>query len=218
MQSIGFLHTSPVHVATFDTLLSATGRSWKTIHQVNESLLAEARQSGLTFKIVNDVKSELARLEAAGAACIVCTCSTLGDVAESLQAGFLMPILRVDRPMAAKAVEIGSPILVVATLESTIEPTSLLLLDEAKRQKKEIDQASLICSSAWSFFEKGNMQGYLGAIEETIRQTVGDSKSKPAVILLAQASMAPVADMLADLGLPILSSPTLCIEHLMGMQ
>ncbi|MEM7802871.1 MAG: aspartate/glutamate racemase family protein [Chloroflexota bacterium] len=218
MKSIGFLHTSPVHISTFDSLLNETQLSWKTIHRVNEALLAEARQSGITYEIVNGVKGELSQLQATGADVIVCTCSTLGDIAEALQVGFLVPILRVDRPMAAKAVETGSPILMVATLDSTLEPTSLLLEDEAKRQRQEIEQKPLICTSAWPFFEKGDMDGYLAAIEETLRQTIVESESKPAVVLLAQASMAPVADALADLGLPVLSSPSLCVNYLIGLR
>lgn len=44
--TIGFLHTSPVHVSTFDAL---THQSWPllgTIHVVNESILTQARAEG----------------------------------------------------------------------------------------------------------------------------------------------------------------------------
>ncbi|MCB0009009.1 MAG: hypothetical protein KDE04_21225, partial [Anaerolineales bacterium] len=76
MPTIGFLHTSPVHVPTFTTLLAELAPEWQAIHQVDEPLLAEARQNGPDAPgILMQLQSHLTQLKEAGASQIVCTCS-----------------------------------------------------------------------------------------------------------------------------------------------
>ncbi|WP_212556223.1 hypothetical protein [Rhodococcus sp. 14-2483-1-2] len=105
MSTIGFLHTSPVHVPTFDGL---THQSWPllgTIHVVDEALLAQARAEG-PEATQSAVRTRLNELEDHSADVICCTCSTVGDIAEKSEMG--VPVFRVDRPMARQAVALGS--------------------------------------------------------------------------------------------------------------
>jgi Asp/Glu/hydantoin racemase len=185
---IAFLHTSPAHVPTFGAL--APGAR----HLVDESLLTDAR-AGL------DVRDRLlARLRALTPAdVIVCTCSTLGAAAVALTPAVGVPILRADEPMAREAVAAGRRIAVVVTVESTVAPT-LALLQTFARPDTELTVAR--CLYAWPQFEAGDLPGYAATIAAYVR-TLTD----PDVIVLAQASMAPAADLLTDLAKPILTSP-----------
>ncbi|MCB0011363.1 MAG: hypothetical protein KDE34_05670 [Anaerolineales bacterium] len=211
MPTIGFLHTSPVHVPTFTALLAELAPEWQAIHQVDEPLLAEARQNGPDAPdILMQLQSHLTQLKEAGASQIVCTCSTIGGIAEKQGEALDLPIHRVDRPMAAQAVALG-PILLVAALESTLAPTSALLADEAARQNRALQVDTLACTEAWAFFEAGDPAGYHHAIANAIRTQLDHSATVPAAILLAQASMAGAANLLADLGIPVLSSPRSCV-------
>lgn len=209
MATLTFLHTSPVHVATFDRLLAELGPDIPARHIVDESLLDEARAAGAITPALEQRVAETV-LEAAGqdAAVILCTCSTIGGCAEQANRLTGRPVMRVDRAMAERAVELGRRIIVAAALASTIGPTRELILDAARRSGKEVELVELLCEPAWAKFERGEQAGYLEEIAAGLRRaaTEGD------VIVLAQASMAGAAALCADLPIPILSSPRLGLE------
>ncbi len=215
---IGFLHTSPVHVPTFENLLE--GKSLQ--HEVDEELLAYAMEHGNDESVIQRVTEYVSGLAQAGCSEIVCSCSTIGGVAESLEIKGVN-IFRIDRPMAAKAVAEGHVILMAAAIRSTLLPTRELLLDESAKQKRPIRIVELIIEAAWPHFLAGDLASYYQTIESEIRQTLqGDGqcapKLVPEIVVLAQGSMAPAADLLRDLNQPVLSSPTLCADYLKRAQ
>jgi Asp/Glu/hydantoin racemase len=110
-----------------------------------------------------------------------------------------VPVLRIDRPMAEAAVAAGGRIAVVATVESTLAPTRSLLLECAAGAPVEIVDAP--CLDAWALFAAGDLEGYARRVAAHCRGLDAD------VIVLAQASMAPAAELLADLATPVLTSP-----------
>ncbi len=165
------------------------------------------RGHGITLEIAQRVEALVQQAFDDGAALVVCTCSTLGGCAETIgQPG--MPVLRVDRAMAERAAALGTRIVLVASLRSTMEPTRALLQDAAQRAGKEISIVDVVCDQAWPRFEQGDHAGYIEEIAACLRAaaTRGD------VIVLAQASMAQAAARCADLPVPILSSPRLGLE------
>lgn len=206
--SIGFLHTSPVHVPTFDALVAQRLPRARVVHTVDESLLADARADG-PASVASRVRGHVRRLQAHGTSVVCCTCSTLGGVAEQLATPQL-PVIRVDRPMAAHAVRAGQRVAVVAALESTLAPTRALLLAEAHRSGREIKVTTATASEAWARFEAGDAGGYLHSIAETARRAAAAAD----VVVLAQASMAGAEALLDDVDVPMLSSPRLAVEHL----
>lgn len=107
--------------------------------------------------------------------------------------------------MAERAVLVGRHILIAAALESTLEPTRLLLEDAARAAGRSIRTSALLCEGAWAHFERGDAAGYQRAIAQALRREAHDAD----VVLLAQASMAPAAALGAELGVPVLSSPRL---------
>lgn len=182
---IGFLHTAEVHVATFDRVVAEADATAETAHFVDEVLLRSARSLGVNHDGVRDaVGVALAQLVSEGVGVIVCTCSTIAAIAESA-GGTLVPVLRVDRPMAAAAVASADRIAVVAALESTLEPTVALLADECERQRRWPAITLAPCLSAWSFWEAGDVEGYCRSVAEHVN-ALDDSFD---VVVLAQASM-----------------------------
>jgi hypothetical protein len=244
--TVGLLHTSAAHVPTFEALLPGV----RTRHVVDESLLRDAMTGGFADARMRpggpaDSRTDAAaglrariagRLaEAAGedAAAVLCTCSTIGEVAESLSplslsaslsppspspassaasaASSGVPVLRVDRPMAEAAVRLGGTIGVVATVPSTLGPTEALLREVAEARGIPATLRMLACPEAWPLFERGDRDGYLATIETELRRRADDVD----VFVLAQASMAGVAERCADLGVPVLSSPGLAAAELL---
>src|SRR5689334_7134097 len=113
MTTIGFLHTADVHVATFHALV--TERGHRDVH------LADARERGVDAALEERLAERLRELAGRGPDVILCTCSTLSGHAERIPVA--VPVLRIDRPMAERAVAIGGRIAVVAAVESTLAPT-----------------------------------------------------------------------------------------------
>ena len=204
-----FLHTSPVHIATFDRLLAEIAPDIPVRHIVDETLLQEARVEGaVTPHLAQRVTDVVLGAIEQDAAVVVCTCSTIGGCAEQVRALTDRPVLRIDRAMAERAVGLGTQILVVAALATTLEPTRQLLLEVAQEAGKVIEVIEIVSPTAWRAFEAGNQTRYLKEIATTLRQAapLGD------VIVLAQASMAPAAELCADVAIPILASPRLGAE------
>jgi glutamate racemase len=171
------------------------------VHVVDPTLLADARAHGVNASLAARLGDRLRELAGRGPDVIVCTCSTLGGHAERVV--LPVPVLRVDRPMAEAAVAIGGRIAVVATVASTLAPTRDLLLECAADAEVELAP----CLDAWAFFEAGDHEGYRQAIAAHVRTLDAD------VIVLAQASLVPAAELLADLPVPVLSSPRSAVDR-----
>lgn len=214
-KTLAFLHTAPANIETFSRLLAELDPTIPATHYLDESLLADARTCGITPSLNQRIQGAMTNAMhgkdddgvANDVAVVLCTCSSIGASAEQTTASKGQTVMRVDRAMAERAVEIGSRIVVAAALESTIAPTTDLVLDVASQQGRTVEIIPLLCQSAWSRLEAGDRQGYLTEIAAALRNAPTSD-----VIVLAQASMADAAALCADLPTPILSSPRLGLE------
>jgi hypothetical protein len=200
---IGFLHTAEVHVATFGGLVDEVAPEEGHLHRVDAPLLDDARAGAPTGE---RVRAHVDALVAAGSSVVVCTCSTLGPVAEGLGAAALgVPVVRVDRPLAEAAVRDGGRVAVVVALTSTLGPTTSLLADAARRAGTRVELEPVVCTGAWAAFEAGDLGTYHQGVAVAVRDVV--ARRVPDAVVLAQASMAPAAALLGDLPVPVLTSP-----------
>lgn len=204
--ALGLLHTSSANRDRFGALLkelAPPGVTW--IHNVREELLREAMDDIPEARQMAAISAALAELHANGAGQVLCTCSSIGRLAELAGARLSLPTLRVDRPMAERAVAAGRQILLVACLPSTLVPTTALLREVAAAADRPIEIETMFLPSAWRLFLAGDEAGFARAIADAIL----DSPLTADAVVLAQASMAPAADLLARLPMPVLSSPRL---------
>ncbi len=204
-----FLHTAEANLTRFSAMLAerALGRPIRHILEP-EPLAAAAAAGRVTPAVEAQVTDRLREAVADGAHAVCCTCSTIGGVAEDAGGEVGVPVMRIDRPMAERALELGRTILVAACLASTVEPTRSLIEAVARDHGKDISLRTLLIEEAWALFERGDADGYAARIAEALRTGVGDAD----VVVLAQASMTGAADLCADLGVPILSSPELGLD------
>ncbi|WAL99324.1 aspartate/glutamate racemase family protein [Streptomyces sp. Je 1-369] len=209
MGTLGVLHTSPVHVPVFDGLRDSDHPGLELRHHVVEGLLGRARREGADA-VVPAVRDALVRVAGGGdgVAAVLCTCSTIGGVAEALGADLEVPVVRVDRPMAAAAVAAGSRVVVIATVASTVGPTSALIEEEALRAGRDVSVRAVVVEEAWERFEAGDAVGYAESVARAVR-AVRDADAD--VIVLAQASMAGAEALVPEVRarVPVLSSPRL---------
>ncbi|GAA3367858.1 aspartate/glutamate racemase family protein [Streptomyces sannanensis] len=202
---LALLHTSPVHVPVFDALRDRDHPGLALRHLVHEGLLDRAREAG-PEAVAAELRVLLGEAVAEGATAVLCTCSTIGAVAEASGAALGVPVLRVDRPMAAAAVAVAPDrlavrIAVVAAVESTLGPTAALITEEAERLGRTVELRSLCVEGAWARFESGDRDGYVDAVAAAVDVIAGAD-----AVVLAQASMADAAHRTRT-AVPVLSSP-----------
>lgn len=207
---LGLLHTAASHVPRFAALLNELAPGVAAAQVVDEGLLATARVHGVGAALPG--LEAVLRSLAEQASVILCTCSTLGAAAERFDRVSGAKVLRIDRPLAEKAVAWGSEIVVVAALESTLGPTRALLEAEAARVGKAVSLTLSLCPDAWRYFEQDDEARYL----KTVAACVDKVTPRGDVIVLAQASMAG-AERFVRTAKPVLSSPRLGVSGALGL-
>ncbi len=204
---VGFLHTAEVHVATFDSLLRAADLSVEVVHLVRPELLEMARRLGTESEEVRThTGAAIRELADLGPALIMCTCSTIGELAEAHPGP--IPVIRSDRSMAEFAVRSGHRIAVVAAVASTIEPTLALLHSVARSSSVQPAIVSKPCLEAWPLFEAGDHEGYWSAVASHVDRLEPEFD----VVVLAQGSMLGSLRFTNRSG--VVASPVSAVEHL----
>jgi hypothetical protein len=201
-------HPSPVMVQELDRLLADEAPDIIHENVVVPDLLDKAGDTGFTPELKQKVREIIQGIPQIPPAVILCSCSTYGGCVEAMAPFTSNRIIRIDRPMAEHAVAMGSRIGLAAALESTLTPTRELLESVAENSSKKIQIKELLCSDAWAYKQKGDSEAYISKIAQYLENVAGDLD----VIVLAQGSMAPAAERLKHLGIPVLSSPRLAIE------
>lgn len=204
---IAFLHTSRAHVETFDGLLADLDVTLH--HSVEPSWLERARRAGIDLVLLKEVRAHLEAL-AGDADLVICTCTTLGPIAESMNDA---RIHRLDAPVMDAAVAVGGSVLLVLCLEST-EAASRELLERAFTAAGRTPNYRLLrCSVAWPAFEAGAMGLFAETIATWVRTALTLEPSLRSVVL-AQASMHAALPALSDIAVPVLSSPVAAVERI----
>lgn len=212
-KTLGLIHTSATLVPVFAELCNKYLPQVKTFNIVDDSLIKNTIACGeLTPATSKRVVNYAASAQEAGADYILFTCSSIGPAVEIAASLSNVPVLRVDQPMADKAVQTGKRIGVLATLSTTLEPTSDLVRRRAIAAGKEIDLVSKLCEGAFAALMSGDAATHDKMVGEALKKL----SKEVDVILLAQASMARVVDTLdeADKKIPILASPPIAIQYL----
>ena len=213
MKTLALIHTSATLVPVFQQLCKIHLPAVKTFNIVDDSLVSGIRVKGsLTADIARRVQAYVSSAEAGGADHILVTCSSIGPAVEASAKFSAVPVLRVDQPMADQAVKTGKRIGVIATLSTTLEPTSDLVLRRAALAGKQIELSSVLVEGAFEALMAGDSATHDTKVAAALREL----SSKVDVILLAQASMARVVETLpdSDKRIPILASPPIAIQHL----
>jgi len=214
-EKLGLLHTSATLVPIFQALTDQylTGKGIKIFNISDDSLIKNTIERGkLTSDTSRRVVNYVVSASEAGADFILVTCSSIGPAVEIAAKLVNVPVLRVDQPMVDKAVQMGSKIGVVATLSTTLEPTSDLVSRRATLVGKGIELTSRLCEGAFDALMDGRPELH----DESVASELKELSHQVDVILLAQASMARVANQLSeeDIEVPILSSPELAVQYL----
>lgn len=187
----------------------------ETTDLVDEALLGETIAAG---QIPEATADRLARhVDAAiaeGADLVMVTCSSMGPAVDALAARGL-PVLRVDEALADAALAAGTRIGVIATLQTTLEPTASLIRRRAEVLGKPRDSVEIVTElvdGAFAELKAGRLERH----DELVRAGLRRLLPRVDVVVLAQASMARVAATLEPgeaQDRPIFASPRLGVER-----
>jgi hypothetical protein len=199
------LHTATSNIAVFDRVVldghldGLTDAAEVELHHVVRADLLSAAEAngGLIPSVRTDVAAVLRQLadECDG---VLLTCSTLGPAVDDVDAD--VPVLRVDEALAREAVAAGGTVVVLCAVSTTLGPTADLFARTSSGTSTTVTVD--LVTGAWDLFTAGDLSGY----HATLAQAADDALASGAdVVALAQASMAPAAD-LCRRG-PVLASP-----------
>lgn len=215
MKRIACIHTVYSVIESFTQQLREGIPGDLLIHSLYDDFLATDPARTGKFSAVNHQRLRL-DMEAqalTGADIIVVSCSTLSPSVRLLRGEFNIPVVAIDDAMVEEAVRMGTRIGLLATANSTVEPSASALRAAAAAQGKEISLQILCNEDAIRALKAGDC-----ARHDTLVLEMADRLQRCDAVVLAQASMAHMeAAVAARTGRPALSSPRRCVEQIRGI-
>lgn len=212
MQTLALLHTSPTLSPLFNELTARIMPGVRVLHFVDESLIKNTIAAGhLEKATMRRLIDLVGSTFDAGADATLVTCSSIGPAVDIAAQLHDRPVLRVDRPMAEKAVAAGNRVGVLATLSTTLAPTAALVRRVADEAGKDIEIVEHVCEGAFEAVMAGDGATHDRIVGEALTGRMAGMDA----ILFAQASMARALSALPDgaLSVPVFTSPELGVER-----
>ncbi len=208
---VGIVHTSLVSVEDLKDLFFEIVPEAELTNIIDDSLLRDVMANGaITPAIVHRVCTYAKLLEDMGVDLIFNQCSSVGEAADVAGRMVRTPYLKVDQPMAEKAVQIGRRISVVATVASTMGPSVRLVERAAAAAGRTVKTHECLVDGALDILMRGgDREKHNQLVLEEIRRVEDESD----VIVLAQGSMLVLVPHLTNVKVPVLSSPRLGVER-----
>jgi Asp/Glu/hydantoin racemase len=214
-KKIAVLHTSFVFVSVepvINDLIAELLPGAEVMHFVDSDVLATVvREQGISAKSEERMTHLAQAAEAAGADIIFSACSSLGPALDVAARNVHTPVVKIDEAMAILAASQGTRIGVLATVPTTLGPTSDLIQSKADELGRDVTIEQRLCAGAFDVLMGGDRERHDSMV---IEQALDLAKNVDTIVL-AQASMGRLAEVLREkTGLPVLSSPRMGIEYL----
>lgn len=214
-KTIAILHTSFVFVSVetvINDLIEELIPGAEVMHFVDSDVLATVvREQRISDRSAARMTHLAQAAELAGADIIFSACSSLGPALDVAAQSVGIPVLKIDEAMAIVAARDGQRIGVLATVPTTLGPTSDLIRAKAEELGRTVSIEQRLCAGAFDVLMSGDRPTHDAMITEQAR----DLAKSVDIIVLSQASMNRLAGALADqTGLPVLASPRIGVELL----
>jgi aspartate/glutamate racemase len=181
----------------------------RLVNLIDDSIILDVIQEGrVTRQIIRRLVQYFQIAQDMGADIILNTCSSVGEIVSIGEKLVDIPIVRIDEPMAEKAVQSFQRIGVLATVPSTLEPTIRLIQSKAKILGKSIRVHEGLAEGAYQSLIDGDPSRH----DELILETATEIAPEVDGIVLAQGTMMRMEKTLQERAQkPVLSSPYLGI-------
>lgn len=211
MKKLGIVHTVSQLAPTFADLAGELLPGVETTVVADELLLKRTVRDGAVDETTRArLRGHVAALADFGVDAVLVTCSSLGGVVDEIAPEAAVPVVRIDRAMAERAVALGARVGVLATLPTTLAPTTEIVEAAARDAGRDVTVVSRLCDGAFAALSRGDGARHDAIIAGELDRLAAEVD----VVVLAQASMARIAAGGPAGGTPVLSSPRLAMERL----
>ncbi|EGO64814.1 aspartate/glutamate racemase family protein [Acetonema longum] len=213
MIKIGLIHTTANSMQPINEAFRELAPEVKVLNFLDEGLMEEINHhTGITPTMVRRLLALLDNAEKAKVDGILLTCSVFSPYVEDIRKFMAAPVLSADMAMLEKAVQMGTKIGVIATVE-TAGPTSEGLLKAiAKRQQKNITVHTHVLTEAFTALKNGDANLH----NKMIQQKALDLAAESDIVLLAQMSMTRAVKDFGPLRVPLLTSPEISVKAILA--
>ena len=214
-RSIAIVQTSAVSSQELKNLCAELLPGVEATQIIDDSLIREVNQNGgPTVGVRRRLYAYFQQAESLGVDLILSQCSSVGEVVDDIRPFLATPVLKIDEPMARKAVETGPRIGVIATVATTVGPSVRLIERMAREAGVAVRiEEHLVKDAMMILIERGDVKRH----NEMVRGEVLRAAETNDVIVLAQGSMTVLLPELADVAKPVLSSPRLAVERIRSL-
>ena len=201
---VGLVHTFYGIVETVRAEFARQFPQAEVVNIADDSLLTEAlAHGGLNDRVLSRICGYYRSLQDFGCVCVLNSCSTVGEAADMCAPFVSIPLLRIDAPMAAKAVALGSRVAVVATASSTIGPSCRLVESAARKAGKAAQVKPYLVQGVYEAMRAGGGQE---AHDRLVLDAVRSAARENDVVVLAQGSMHRILPLVSHVDCPVLTS------------
>ncbi len=187
--TIAVLHTTAVTLPLMKKLLRKELPQYKVINFLDDSILPmlATGEKNLPY-VMKKLNAYCGFAQEQKARGILCACSSIGEITEYADAS--IPVIRVDEAMMEQAAALQCPILLCATVPTTLAPSARLLESKGRGgfEKCLLQEASTIL----------NAEGK-EAHDRYIAESILPYLNKGYAVILCQASMADAKAYLPEL-------------------
>lgn len=205
------IHTSPVSLNDLKALFKEIIPDVEMVNIIDDSLLNEVKTVGhINSEIISRMCSYVQVAKTLNPDLIFNQCSSVGEAFDIARSQATCKTLKIDEPMAEKAVSLGNKIGVVATVASTVRPSCNLIKKTAKKMNKNVTVNEYLVDGALDILMSGDVDKHNELVIESIRKAEAEND----VVVLAQGSMTAILPLLGETSKPVLTSPRLAVEKI----
>ena len=195
MKKLALLHTVVFLADFFKKKLAEKYPDLSSFHVMDESLLQDLMSAGeVTPAVIRRLAGQAFLAREAGAEVILFTCSSTSPAVDFVRPMLDIPVIKIDDPLAERAVQTGRRIGLVCTAKTTVGPSERLVMQHAAAQKKEVKTTVCFEPSAFDAVMAGDRKRH----DEIIAKAVTELSQNCDVVVLAQASMAHLVPALSE--------------------
>ncbi len=214
-RKVAFIHTSPAAIGPLMQFYTEAAPELEVTNLLDDGLLRllAAKDSATAEARLKEMVKVAAETYGAEAAMVTCS-SVSKEMVESISAGFALPVLKIDYPMARRAVRAGGMIGVAATFPPTLAPTRRLLTEAAAEIGAAVEIVEDVTPEAYDALLSGDAARHDELLLDAVSRLGNRGVS---AIVLAQVSMARVLPKLdGRVRVPVLSSLHTSLEAIRG--
>jgi Asp/Glu/hydantoin racemase len=203
-KKVGVIHTFLYSVEDLKALFAEIVPEVEMVNIIDDSLLKEVLANGSpTPAVIRRICNYAQELEKLGCDVILNQCSSVGEASEVAQKLISIPYVKVDAPMARKAVGMGKKVGVVATAHSTLGPSARLVETMAKEMGKDTQVNRCFAEGAYDalLIEKDKPKH-----DKILMDTIDKACAENDVVCLAQGSMFSLVEKCKDKPVPVIHS------------